>query len=86
MDLAVVDDLDDLFLDRLADSLQLLGASVERELSHLRRRLAHALSRPAIGRDAKAVVPVDLAEISEQVELIRDVGIPRQGRGHTTMI
>ena len=32
VDLAVLDDLDDLLLDRLADPLQLLRAPVEREL------------------------------------------------------
>ena len=40
VDLAVLDDLDDLPLDRLADALQLLRLAVERELRDRRRGLA----------------------------------------------
>ena len=48
MDLAVLDDLDDLLLDRLADALQLLRAAVERELGD--RAAASRGSAPAARR------------------------------------
>ena len=49
--LAVVDDLDDLALDRLSDPLQLLRLPVERELGDRRRRLSDPRRSPAIRVD-----------------------------------
>ena len=49
MDLAVLDRLDDLLLDRLADPLQLLGAAVERELRDRARR-SRGSGPPPCGR------------------------------------
>ena len=57
VNLSVVDDLDDLLLDRLPDALQLLGAAVEREL----RNRAAGLEDPGGGApvrgDAEASAP-----------------------------
>src|SRR5437763_3737980 len=76
-DLAQLDDLDDLLLDRLADALQLLRATVERELRHRARRLAHTRGRTAIRNDAEGVLALELKEVAKQVDLFRDVGVPR---------
>ncbi len=83
LDLADLDDLDDLLLDRLADSLQLLRAAVERELRDRARRLAHPRRRAAVGEDAKRLGALELEQVGEEVELVRDVGVPGQ-RGHVT--
>src|SRR5579859_4329501 len=83
LDLAELDDLDDLLLDRLADALQLFRASVERELRHRARRLAHTGGRAAIRDDAKRVLALELEEIAQQVDLIRNLRIARQ-LGHAT--
>ena len=78
MDLAVLDDLDDLRLDRLADVLQLLRLAVERELRDGGRRLADPGCRLAIGGDPKAVGALELHQVAEQFELLRELFIPRQ--------
>ena len=52
LDVAGLDDLDDLLLDRLADPLQLLRAAVERELGDRRRRSPASASRRG-GRRAR---------------------------------
>ncbi len=77
LDLAQLDDLDDLLLDRLADALQLLRAAVERELGDGARRLAHAGGGATVGDDAEGVLALELKEVAEQVELVCDVRVPR---------
>ena len=83
VDLALLDDLDDLLLDRLADSLQLLRAPVERELRDRARRLPHPRRRAAVREHAEGLGSLELEEVGEQVELVRDVGICGK-RGHGT--
>ena len=78
VDLTVFDDLDDLRLDRLADPLQRLGLPVERELRHGRRRLADPRGRLAVGVDAKEVGAFELHQVAEQLELLRELVVPRQ--------
>ena len=81
LDLAGLDDLDDLLLDRLADPLQLLRRAVERELRDRARRLAHARRRAAVGEDAERLRALELEQVGEEVELVGDLGVPRQS-GH----
>ena len=85
VDLAVVDDLDDLALDRLADPLQLLRLAVERELRDRRRRLADPRGRPAVGADPETVRSFELHQIGEQIELLRERFVPRKF-GHAAII
>ena len=80
--LAVLDDLDDLALDRLADPLELLGLAVERELRDRSARVADQCRRAAIGEHAEGVVAFDLEDVGEQLELRGDVSIARQRRRH----
>ena len=80
--LAVLDDLDDLALDRLADPLELLGLAVERELRDRATRLADQCRRAAICEHAEGVVAFDLEDVGEQLELRGDVSIARQRRRH----
>ena len=81
LDLALLDDLDDLLLDRLADPLELLRAAVERELRDRAGRLAHPRRCAAVGEHAERLGPLELQQVGEQVELVRNLGVPRQG-GH----
>ena len=74
-DVAGLDDLDDLLLDRLADSLQLLRVAVERELRDRGRRLAHARRRAAVRDDAERLLALELEQVGEEVELVRDLGV-----------
>ena len=60
VDLAVLDHLDDLLLDRLADPLELLRPSVERELGDGAPRLEDPARRAPVGGDAEAVGALDL--------------------------
>ena len=85
LDLADLDDLDDLLLDRLADALQLLRATVERELGDGARRLAHARGRAAVGDDAEGVLALELEQVAEELDLVRDLGVLRSS-GHSAMI
>ena len=77
LDLADLDDLDDLLLDRLADALQLLRATVERELRDRGRRLAHARRSAAVRDDAEGVLPLELEQVAEELDLVRDLGVLR---------
>ena len=80
--LAVLDDLDDLFLDRLADALQLLGAAVEGQFGNGTGRLANSGGRASVGEHAERGLSLELEQVGEQLELIRYVDIPRQSLGH----
>src|SRR5204863_913337 len=84
--LAVLDDLDDLLLDRLADPVQLLRAPGERQLGDGSRRLADARRGAPVGNDTKRRLAFELEEVGEHVELLRHVAVPGQGAGHVTMI
>ena len=75
LDLADLDDLDDLLLDRLADSLQLLRPTAERELGNGARRLAHTRGRAAVGDDPERVLPLELEQVPEELDLVRDLGV-----------
>ena len=85
MDLAVLDHLDDLRLDRLADPLQRLRLAVECELGDRRRRLADSGRRLAVGVDAEEVGTFELHQVAEQLELLRQLIVPRQS-GHAAII
>ena len=82
-DLAGLDDLDDLLLDRLADPGQLLRAAVERELGDRGGRLADAERCTPVRRDAERLLALDLEHVAEQVELRRDVLVAgKRARSH----
>ena len=84
--LAVLDDLDDLALDRLADPGQLLRLAVERELRDRQRRLADPARGPPVGDHLERLLVEDLGEVREQVELVRELAVAGQRRGHPAMI
>ena len=78
LDLPGLDDLDDLLLDRLADALQLLRPPVERELRDRARGLAHPRRGAAVGEHAERLGALELEQVGEQVELVRDIGVARE--------
>ena len=84
--LPVVDDLDDLLLDRLPDSGQLGRATRERELGDRRRRLPDTRRRAPVGDDLERLLREDLRDVREQVELVGDLRVPGQRLGHAAMI
>ena len=80
--LALLDDLDDLVLDRLADPGELLRLAVERELGDRGPGLADPRGGAAVGEHAERVLAFELAQVCEQLELVRQLVVPRQRRGH----
>ena len=69
--LAVLDDLHDLALDRLPDSLQLLCATVERHLRDRATCLPDPLGSPTVGQKAKSLRPLELQHVGEQEAMVR---------------
>jgi hypothetical protein len=82
LDLAGVHDLDDLVLDRGADSRQLLGRSVQRELRHGRARLAHSSRRTAVGEHPERGLAFDLQQVGQQLELLGHVRVAGERLRH----
>ena len=82
LDLAVVDDLHDLLLDRLADPRQLLRPPLDGELRDRAARLAHSLRRAPVGERPELVAALQLEEVGQQVELVRDLRVPRKCLRH----
>src|SRR6266508_4003222 len=82
--LAVLDDLHGLLLDRLPDSLELLGAAVEGELGHGPGRLTDSGRRPPIGEDAEGGLSFELEQVGEELELVGDIHVPRQSTRQPT--
>ena len=80
VDLAGVDDLDDLLLDRLPDSRQLLRLPVERQLRDRAGGLAHPRRRAPVREHPKGLRAFQLQQVGEQIELVRHVGVARQAR------
>ena len=80
LDLALLDDLDDLLLDRLADPLELLRTAVERELRDRAGRVAHPRRRPPVGDHPERLGPFELQQVGEELELLRDLRVLRQRR------
>ena len=79
--LAELDHLDDLALDRGADPAQALRFAVERELRNRPAGLANPRRRAAVGEHPERALSLELAQIGQQLELIRQLVVPRQG-GH----
>ena len=84
--LAVLDNLDDLVLDRLADAGELLRLPVERELGDGQRRLPDPAGCPSVGDHLERLFLEDLGQVGEEVELVREVAVAGQRRGHPAMI
>ena len=82
MHLAVLDDLDDLLLDRLADSLEVLGAPLERELGDRPSRLADARRGAPVGEHPERVLTFELEQVGEQLELLHHVRVVWERRRH----
>jgi dolichol-phosphate mannosyltransferase len=76
LDLAGLDDLDDLLLDRLADSLQALGLALESELGDRAGGLANPLCGTTVGERAEGVGALELEQVGEEVELVGDLVVP----------
>ena len=77
-DLPVVDDLDDLLLDHLADSGEVLGAALDGELRDRAAGLAHPLRGPAVGERPELVAAFELEEVGQQLELLGDLCVARE--------
>ena len=84
--LAVLHDLDDLVLDRLADPGELLCAPVERELGNRQRRLPDPAGGAAVCDDLERLLLEDLGEVGEELELIRELAVAGQRLRHPAMI
>ena len=80
LDLALLDDLDDLLLDRLPDPLELLRPAVERELRDRARRVAHPCGRPPVRDHPERLGSFELQQVGEELELLRDLRVLRQRR------
>jgi hypothetical protein len=85
LDVARLDDLHDLLLDRLADPRQGLRLAVERELRDRGRCLAHALGRAPVGEHAERLGALELEQVGQELEPVGDLGVPGQG-GHARTI
>ena len=84
--LAVLDDLDDLVLDRLPDARELLRLSIERELGDRQRGLADPPRRAPVGDHLERLLLEDLREVREQVELVGELVVAGQRLRHPAMI
>ena len=82
VDLAVVDDLDDLLLDRLADSREVLRRPVERHLRDGAGRLADPGGGAAVGDHAERRLAVELEQVGEELELLGHVLVLRERLRH----
>src|SRR4029453_11896973 len=82
LDLALVDDLDDLALDRLADPGQIFGLAFQRELCDRAARGANLVRGTAVGEHAKLLLAVQLEQIGQQIELLGHLRVARQGHSH----
>ena len=80
LDLARLDDLDDLLLDRLPDALQLLRLAVQRELRDRAAGLADPLRGAAVGKHTKRLRALQLEHVGEQLELLDHLCVP--GKRH----
>ena len=78
--LAVLDDLDDLLLDRLADALELLRLAVERHLCDGGAGLADPRRGAPVGEHAERLHVLELEDVGQQLELRGDVGVRGQAR------
>ena len=78
LDLAGLDDLDDLLLDRLPDALQLLRLPVERELRDRPAGLADALRRAPVREHPERLGALQLEHVGEQLELLDHLCVPRE--------
>src|ERR671910_167 len=86
LDLAGLDDLDDLGLDRLPDSREVLGLAGERLLCDRPGRRADLVGRPPVCQHAALLLPVELEELGKEVELLGHLRVPGHGRRHVTII
>ena len=66
---------------------QALRLPLERELRDRAARLADPRRRAAVGEDAEGVLALELAQVGQQLELVGELVVPRQGgRPPTAMI
>ena len=81
-DVARVDELDDLGLDRLADSVELRRVAFARQGGDAARRVADALRCIPIGAQPERVGAVDLEQIGQQIERVGEFSVARERGGH----
>ncbi len=86
VDLAVLDDLTNLLLDRLADPREIGRSSGDRELRDRARGLPDPRRRASVGDDLERLLAEDLRDVREQIELVGEIRIPRQRLRHAAMI
>jgi hypothetical protein len=82
-DLPGLHQLDDLGLERRPDVRQLDRPALHRQLGHRLVGAAHARRAAPVGEHPVPDRPLDLQEVSEQLEALGDVGVRRQLPGHT---
>jgi hypothetical protein len=82
LDLALLDDLDDLLLDRLPDPLQLLGPAVERQLRDGAAGLGDPLRGAPVGENAEGLLALELEHVGEELQLLDHQRVPRERRPH----
>ena len=80
--LARLDHLDDLVLDRLPDPGEVLRLALERELRDGPAGFPDPRRGTAVGEHLECFLALELAQVGEQLELIRELVVPRQGRCH----
>jgi hypothetical protein len=71
---------DDLLLQGCADSRQVCGMTVERELGDLSGGLPHRLRAVAIRDDPVDLGAVELIEVAELIQCDGDLGVGRVGQ------
>ena len=84
LDLPVLDDLDDLLLDRPADPAEVLRLAGQGELGDGAPRLADAGRSAAIGEHPERGLAFELEQVGEQVELLGDVLVLGQCLRHAS--
>ena len=82
--LTVLDDLDDLLFDRLADPLQLLGPPGHGELRHGAGGLTDARRCAAVGKYPERSLPFQLQQVGQQLQLLGHVHVPRHNAAQPT--
>ena len=82
LDLALLDDLNDLLFDRLADAGQLFCIALDGELCDRAARLSYSLSCSPVGKRAELVAALQLEKVGQQVELVRDLRVLRKCLRH----
>ena len=78
LEIAGLGELDDLRLDRPPDPGQARRAAVDRELRNRDGRFSDPRRRPPIRGQSERVGAVELEQVGQELELIRQIGVARK--------